>query len=227
MAEGTIHGIDDALFLIEGAWPSRPQDSSPGPAVLRCDDRLYLLDTGAGPRLRRAVRAVATSFGRSAEITVINSGRHPGLIGNNDLLEVLVADRRRRLTLPDEVGSTARARLLPVGGAGWPGLDFDDGAVVALEAALAGGRFAFYLPDHRTLLLPDELCLTPGWPGSEPSDVLQTGTRALALLDTGVLDVVGLGFGPPLSAGDARTALADLVRDTAGTVGPGGTVVAT
>lgn len=100
MTRGTIHAVDQDLYLVEGEWPERPTVSLPGSAVLRSRDRLYLLDSGAGPRHRSAIRAVTASFGRPAELVLVNSGAHPGLVGNNDLLDRAPADTRRHLIPP-------------------------------------------------------------------------------------------------------------------------------
>ena len=100
MTRGTIHAVDQNLYLVEGEWPEWPTVSLPGSAVLRSRDRLYLLDSGAGPWHRSAIRAVTASFGRPAELVLVNSGTHPGLVGNNDLLDRAPADKRRHLIPP-------------------------------------------------------------------------------------------------------------------------------
>jgi hypothetical protein len=237
MARGTIHAVDENLFLVEGVWPTWPLVALPGPAVLRSGRRLYLLDTGAGPLARAAVRAITASFARSAEATLINSGSHPGLVGNNDLLDCLDADVRRHVGPPPSCGadtwmrpmSAAYPRVRPtalpchdlgvfgpagpvwIGGASWTGWRVETGLVV-LEATAGCDRLAFYLPAQRALLLPDELALAPARPGSDVADVLRIGTFVLTMIDNGAVDVLSLGFGPPLDAASAADAVDDLMN---------------
>ena len=236
MTSGTIHAIDQSLFLVEGEWPGWPVVSLPGPAVLRSGPRLYLLDTGAGPHLRSAVSAVAASFGRSAELILINSGRHPGLVGNNDLLDALPAGVRRHVRPAVPAGSQdwsadvlaayppIRPTSVPgrdlgvfgerleirIGGACWSGWEVADD-LVAFEVSAHSGRLAFYLGPQRTLLLPDEFALTPAWPGSEVADVLRVGAGVLTMISAGEIDTLGLGFGGPLDARSARDVIEDLL----------------
>ncbi len=241
MTNGTIHAVDENLFLVEGEWPVWPVVSLPGPAVLRSGARLYLIDTGAGPHLRSAVRAVAASFGRSAEVTLINSGRHPGLVGNNDLLDCLPAQTRRYLRPPDPDGPAPdgppewpedlQRAYPPIRPTSVPGRDLDALAdrreqrigrtcwsgwtiadgLVAVEATSHTARLAFYLEKQRAMLLPEELALAPAWPGSDVADVLRVGPLVLELIEAGTIDTLSLGFGPPLDAGSGREAVQDLV----------------
>jgi glyoxylase-like metal-dependent hydrolase (beta-lactamase superfamily II) len=236
MSNGTIHAIDENLFLVEGDWTTRPAVSLPGAAVFRSDDRLYLLDTGTGPRTRAALQAITASFGRCTEAILINSGRHPGLVGNNDLLDALPADARRFVRPPPAkragrwagvvatTGPTTHQTSVPgrdlavfgepaqltIGRSNWTGWQVDDG-LVALQATASSGRLAFYLGSQRTLLLPDELVLTPAWSGCDVTDVLRVGALVLRMIDAGVIDVLSMGFGAPLDTQSARVAVKELV----------------
>lgn len=207
MARGTIHAIDDDLFLVEGEWPTTVGASVPGPAVFRSGSRVYLLDTGSGREHRSALEALTMSFGPDAEVVLVNSGTHPGLTGNNDL-----AQRVRGCTVTPVELRQVKSSVSDVGGVTWPGWRLD-GGLVALLATTRTERLAFYLPTQRTLLLPDELVLAPGWPGSDIVDVRRVAHLMLSMIDARLVSVVSVGFGAPLAAEPARDLLFDLTHD--------------
>ena len=233
MSTGTIHPVDQNLFLVEGERPSW----LPGAAVLRSGDRLYLLDTGAGPHQRSAIQAVAASFAPAGELLLVNSGDHPGLVGNNDLLDTCAARAQTHLrpnvisafdapSVPAEVArilagypsprptlvpaepleAVTEATRLVAGGITWAGWRLADDLLI-VQVTARTGRLAFLLPDQRALLLPEELLLAPRWPGSDLADVARVSSLVSALHGEGIVDVVSLGFGVPLDVAAARSAL--------------------
>lgn len=234
MARGTIHAVDDTLFLVEGEWPDDPSTPRPGPAVLRSGDRLCLLDTGSGPEQRSAVRAIIASFPAPGELMILNSGCHPGLTGNNDLLGSFPADRRTHVShrwhgaAGPAAGDETRVELaaiaepvsLDTAAGTWQGWRLPD--VTAVEVSAHSARLAFWLPRQRTLLLPDELALAAGWPDSDLAEVRRVGQAVLDLIDAGAVEVVSLGFGGPLGAGQARTRIRSLVDRTPAAAPAGG-----
>ena len=89
MTTGTIHTVADDLHLIEGHHPHNIWDDPDLPtiAVYRTGCRLYLLDTGAGPEQREAIRSLARRYHDAVdEVVLLNSHGHVDHLGNNDAL---------------------------------------------------------------------------------------------------------------------------------------------
>lgn len=106
------------------------------------------------------------------------------------------------------------APAVDLGGTSWTGWTFvgDDGEpdVHVLESGgHSAGGVVFLLPRQRTLLLVDETTSVPIWADSVPDNAVATATRALQLMDAGVVDTVGAGHMPllPVSGDQARALL--------------------
>jgi glyoxylase-like metal-dependent hydrolase (beta-lactamase superfamily II) len=85
---GEIHTLADNLWLIEGEMPD-DNDKHPDLAnalVYRRDDRLYLMDTGAGPRMRAGIKRALREAGPAQVFTLLNSHGHLDHVGNNGLI---------------------------------------------------------------------------------------------------------------------------------------------
>ncbi|MBE9507055.1 MAG: MBL fold metallo-hydrolase, partial [Chloroflexi bacterium] len=97
------------LWLIEGEMPD-DNDKHPDLAnalVYRRDDRLYLMDTGAGPRLRAGIERALRDAGPAQVFTLLNSHGHLDHVGNNGLIRTVQADEKHHY----------------LSKAGWPFLD--------------------------------------------------------------------------------------------------------
>jgi hypothetical protein len=76
MTLGTVHHVRPDLHLIEGHHPHNLWDDPDLPtiAVYRSASRLYLLDTGAGPVQRDALRLLAEQYrDQVSNILLLNS----------------------------------------------------------------------------------------------------------------------------------------------------------
>jgi glyoxylase-like metal-dependent hydrolase (beta-lactamase superfamily II) len=99
MSTGTIHTVADDLYLIEGHHPHTMWDDPDLPtiAVYRAGRRLYLLDTGAGPEQREAIRSLARRYHDVVdEVVLLNSHGHVDHAGNNDVLAEIAEGKTRR-----------------------------------------------------------------------------------------------------------------------------------
>jgi glyoxylase-like metal-dependent hydrolase (beta-lactamase superfamily II) len=86
MTPGTGHQVRPDLHLIEGHHPHNLWDDPhlPTTPVYRSASRLYLLDTGAGPVQRDALRLVAEQYrDQVSDILLLNSHGHLEHLGNN------------------------------------------------------------------------------------------------------------------------------------------------
>jgi glyoxylase-like metal-dependent hydrolase (beta-lactamase superfamily II) len=103
MTTGTIHNVADDLHLIEGHHPHTMWDDPDLPtiAVYRAGRRLYLLDTGAGPEQREAIRSLARRYYDVVdEVVLLNSQGHVDHLGNNDVLQEIADGKARRHHIP-------------------------------------------------------------------------------------------------------------------------------
>jgi glyoxylase-like metal-dependent hydrolase (beta-lactamase superfamily II) len=317
VAVGTLHEITPDLVLVEGRHPHTlwGDPDLPTVALYRAGPRLYLLDTGAGPEQRVAIREAAARFTDVEEVVLLNSHGHVDHLGNNHVLQEIPAARRRHhipraarpaldhaafftamyrsgigsfdyldgLDLrPDLVADLLRAlgapasltaddvaelgtrmaslapalgdfvpslvvdvllRTYPVlhpsvetmvdyedlgpateialGSTRWTGWTFADEAGapevhVLQSAGHSAGGVVYLLPRARFLMLADETSALPYWTDSDPRRTVDTATRAITLLDEGLLDGICAGHFPMLPArgGEARERLAQIV-DTA------------
>jgi glyoxylase-like metal-dependent hydrolase (beta-lactamase superfamily II) len=99
MSTGTIHTVADDLHLIEGHHPHTMWDDPDLPtiAVYRTGRRLYLLDTGAGPEQREAIRSLARRYHNDVdEVMLLNSHGHVDHTGNNDVLAEIAHGKAHR-----------------------------------------------------------------------------------------------------------------------------------
>jgi hypothetical protein len=219
MTAGTIHAVTANLFIIEGEWPSAPA------AVYRCSERLCLLDSGAGKAQRAAIRAVAVSYGAVDELVLLSSSAQPRPHANDDLLDELPARRRRHMRLGGVGASQLSARGVSVedyadlGGPGsvlvasrrWPGWTFQDCELDVLRFGPPHlDQVGFHIGSCRALLLP---CLPHSPSGEANWHIPIEATKSLlTLLDDHAVDVVSLGFGPPIGTTECRELLLSTTR---------------
>lgn len=79
---GDIVQLADNLWLVVGDLPA----DIPNSVIYRQSDRLYLMDSGAGPIIRASIIQVLQRLGPIQSFTLLNSHGHADHIGNNDLI---------------------------------------------------------------------------------------------------------------------------------------------
>ena len=84
---GDIVQLADNLWLVVGELPA----DIPNSIVYHKDDRLYLLDSGAGPIIRASIMQVLQKIGPVRSFTLLNSHGHADHVGNNDLVHFVQA----------------------------------------------------------------------------------------------------------------------------------------
>jgi glyoxylase-like metal-dependent hydrolase (beta-lactamase superfamily II) len=103
MSTGTLPNVADDLHLIEGHHPHSIWDDPDLPtiAVYRTGRRLYLLDTGARPEQREAIRSLTRRYHDVVdEVVLLNSHGHVDHLGNNDVLAEIADGKARRHHIP-------------------------------------------------------------------------------------------------------------------------------
>lgn len=84
---GDLVQLADNLWLIVGDLPA----DIPNSIVYHKSDRLYLMDSGAGPVIRASIMQVLRRLGPVQSFTLLNSHGHADHVGNNDLLHMAQA----------------------------------------------------------------------------------------------------------------------------------------
>lgn len=79
---GDIMQLADDLWLVVGDMPADVANA----IVYRRGERLYQLDSGAGPTFRASVLRVLDQAGPVRCFTLLNSHGHADHVGNNDLI---------------------------------------------------------------------------------------------------------------------------------------------
>lgn len=105
-----------------------------------------------------------------------------------------------------------------VGGTEWTGWSLNDGELNVLQSAgHSAGGVVFHVPEHRFLMMADETTSVPIWADSDPRNAVATARRALAMVDSGDLEVLAAGHRPmlPVRGDEARGALRAVVGGAA------------
>jgi len=84
---GDIVQLADNLWLVVGDLPA----DIPNSIVYRQSDRMYLMDSGAGPTIRASIMQVLQRLGPVQSFTLLNSHGHADHVGNNDLIHMAQA----------------------------------------------------------------------------------------------------------------------------------------
>jgi glyoxylase-like metal-dependent hydrolase (beta-lactamase superfamily II) len=84
---GDVVQLANNLWAVIGDMPA----DVPNALVYRKGDRLYLIDSGAGPTIRASILRVLHEAGPVQSFTLLNSQRHPDHVGNNDLIQLVRA----------------------------------------------------------------------------------------------------------------------------------------
>jgi glyoxylase-like metal-dependent hydrolase (beta-lactamase superfamily II) len=84
---GDIVPLANNLWLVVGDLPA----DIPNALVYRAGDRLYLMDSGAGSTIRASILQVLHEVGSVQSFTLLNSHAHADHVGNNDLIQQVVA----------------------------------------------------------------------------------------------------------------------------------------
>ena len=96
---GGIHRLGEIVHLADNLWlvvGEMPEDNITHPdiantLVYRAGDRLYLLDSGAGPIIRKSIVQVLQEVGPVQSFSLLNSHAHLDHIANNDLIHLAQA----------------------------------------------------------------------------------------------------------------------------------------
>jgi glyoxylase-like metal-dependent hydrolase (beta-lactamase superfamily II) len=103
---GDVHQLADNLWLIEGEWPDDlEKDPDIANAVLyRAGDRLYLMDTGVGSKMRTGIERALAEAGPARSFTLLHSHAHVDHVCNNDLIHtVKAAEKHHYFSEPGQV----------------------------------------------------------------------------------------------------------------------------
>src|SRR5215217_6684581 len=84
---GDVVQLANNLWAVIGDMPA----DVPNALVYRKGDRLYLMDSGAGPTIRRSILRVLHEAGTVQSFTLLNSHGHADHVGNNDLIQLAQA----------------------------------------------------------------------------------------------------------------------------------------
>ena len=79
--------LADNLWLVVGDLPA----DIPNSIVYHPSDRLYLMDSGAGPTIRASIMRVLERLGSVKSFTLLNSHGHVDHVGNNDIIHMAQA----------------------------------------------------------------------------------------------------------------------------------------
>jgi glyoxylase-like metal-dependent hydrolase (beta-lactamase superfamily II) len=90
---GEIVPLADHLWLVVGVMPedNLKHTDIANALVYRAGDRLYLLDSGAGPTIRKSILQVLQEVGPVQSFTLLNSHAHADHNANNDLIHLAQA----------------------------------------------------------------------------------------------------------------------------------------
>ncbi len=84
---GDVIELTSNLWVVVGDLPA----DIPNAVVYRQDDRLYLMDTGAGPTIRASIIQVLQKMGPVQSFTLLNSHAHVDHVSNNDVIHMTQA----------------------------------------------------------------------------------------------------------------------------------------
>lgn len=87
---GDVVQLANNLWVVIGDMPA----DIPNALVYRRGDRLYLMDSGAGPTMRASILNVLYALGPAQSFTLLNSHGHADHVGNNDLIHLTQAKER-------------------------------------------------------------------------------------------------------------------------------------
>ena len=87
---GDIVQLANNLWLIVGDGPK----DCPNVVVYRASDRMYVMDSGAGPVIRASIIKVMQEAGPLQTFTLLNSHGHADHVGNNDLIHIAQAKEK-------------------------------------------------------------------------------------------------------------------------------------
>jgi glyoxylase-like metal-dependent hydrolase (beta-lactamase superfamily II) len=90
---GEIVPLADNLWLVVGVMPedNLKHTDIANVLVYRAGERLYLLDSGAGPTIRTSIVQVLQEVGQVQSFTLLNSHAHADHTANNDLIQLAQA----------------------------------------------------------------------------------------------------------------------------------------
>jgi glyoxylase-like metal-dependent hydrolase (beta-lactamase superfamily II) len=84
--------LGDTVSLAKNLWIVLGDMPADVPNVLyRKDDRLYLLDSGAGPTTRASILQMLNDLAPAQSFTLLNSHAHADHVGNNDVIRLAQA----------------------------------------------------------------------------------------------------------------------------------------
>src|SRR5215207_2916523 len=87
---GEIVPLANNLWLIIGDGPK----DFPNVVVYRADDRMYVMDSGAGSVIKASIRKVMQAAGPLQTFTLLNSHGHADHVGNNDVINMAQAKEK-------------------------------------------------------------------------------------------------------------------------------------
>lgn len=98
---GEATSLSSNLWYVQGEMPS---DSSKAPdpcnvVAYKADDRLYLIDSSSGPRMRHSIEGVLREAGPVKSFTLVNTHSHLDHICNNDLIQSVEAGTKSHYLL--------------------------------------------------------------------------------------------------------------------------------
>ncbi len=86
---GDVVQLANNLWVVIGDMPA----DVPNALIYRKGDRLYLMDSGAGPTIKASILQVLHEAGPVQSFTLLNSHGHPDHVGNNDLIQLAQAKK--------------------------------------------------------------------------------------------------------------------------------------
>src|SRR6266508_5879041 len=87
---GDIVPLANNLWLIVGDGPK----DFPNVVMYRAGDRMYVMDSGAGPVIRASIIKVMQEAGPLQTFTILNSHGHADHVGNNDVINMAKAKEK-------------------------------------------------------------------------------------------------------------------------------------
>lgn len=87
---GDVIQLENNLWIICGDGPG----DIPNVVVYRANDRMYVLDSGAGPIMRASIVKVLEKASQLESFTLLNSHGHVDHVGNNDIIGVAQAKEK-------------------------------------------------------------------------------------------------------------------------------------
>ena len=102
---GEVTRLEKNLWYVQGEMPedSRKDPDPCNVVVYKADDRLYLIDSSSGPKMRESIEGVLRQAGPVESFTLINTHSHLDHICNNDLIDTVDAGIRHHYILQSGV----------------------------------------------------------------------------------------------------------------------------